>query len=76
MLDKMTFTHDGRTYRCWVESVNVSSDGPAIPSNAMWMVEVDGVTRAAFEASPDDQESDVQQRIIEWDSEGRFREGS
>ena len=34
------------------------------------------VTRAAFEASPDDQESDVQQRIIEWDSEGRFREGS
>ena len=64
MLTEFTFEYDGRTVWCRVESIHVNASGrPAIPSNAMWYYEIDGVTHSAYEASPDDIKEDVTQRI-------------
>ena len=66
MIDEFTFNHDGRSFRCRAESAGVSVSGPARPSNANWIVEVDGVSTSAFAADPSDTEASVKRRIIEW----------
>lgn len=66
MLDRLVFDHDGRTFRCRVESPGVSAVPPAVIVNAQWTVEVDGVTRAAFEAHHDDTRDSVRRRVIDW----------
>ena len=75
-MKEFTFVHDGRTVRCWVESIHVTASGhPAIPPNAMWYYEIDGVTRSAGEAGVDDQQDDVQRVIITYEESGKAREG-
>lgn len=76
MLTEFTFDYDGRTGRCWVESIHVNASGrPAIPSNAMWYYEIDGVTHSAYEASPDDIKEDVMRRIAAIEESRSAREG-
>ena len=56
--------HDGRIFHAWAESGGVSTAGPAIPSNAQWIVAADGTEYAGREAHPDDTEEDVR-RVVE-----------
>ncbi len=75
-MKEFTFVHDGHTVRCWVESIHVIASGhPAIPSNARWYYEIDGVTRSAGEADMDDQQDDVQRQIIAYEESRKAREG-
>lgn len=73
MRDEFFFTHEARTFRCRVESVNVATSGTALPSNAHWSVEVDGIWSQAFDSSPDDTEESVGHRVVEWDQSRRAR---
>jgi hypothetical protein len=68
MLDRVAFVHEGHRYRAESASGNVSAGGPARPSNAQWYVTIDDQPEdIAFDAGPDDTESAVKTRIIEWD---------
>jgi len=76
MLTEFTFEYDGRTVWCRVESIHVNASGRlAIPSNAMWYYEIDGVTHSTFEASPDDIKEDVKWRIAAIEESRRAQKG-
>jgi hypothetical protein len=69
MPDEYRFSRNGRELRCNAISTGVSSSGPARPSNAQWMVTVDGTEYGTVEAQPDDLESpqrkaDLEARIL------------
>ena len=74
MLGELTFTHGGRTYHCRNEAL-FEPRGLGRPSDAMWMVEVDGEAWAAFPATPDDTERDVKRKVLDWDRVRRSRRG-
>ena len=54
MSDEYVFTRNGRELRCNAIATGVSSSGPARPSNARWMVKVNGTEYGTVEAEPDD----------------------
>jgi len=64
----LCFTYKGRQFLALHEAVGVSTSGPAIPSNARWVVSVDGGTwKFAFDSSPNDNDPQVlKARIIVW----------
>ena len=66
MVDEFTFKYDGRSFHCRAESAGVSVSGRARPSNANWIVEVDGVSSTTFPADHSDTEASVKARVIEW----------
>jgi len=60
----VTFTHHGRTFHCHVD---MGGEYPlARPSEAVWVVEVDGESHAPFDASPDDTRDSLVRRVIAW----------
>ena len=66
MNEELSFLHNGRTYRCWVASVNVSAaPPPTVSSNAFWFAEVDNRQYLVFEASYDDLKTPAQQMALE-----------
>jgi hypothetical protein len=59
------FDHAGRRFVALSESGHVSSGGPAIPSNALWRVQVDGRDAGlAWEATPQDTPESVRTHVL------------
>ncbi|MBI3982108.1 MAG: hypothetical protein HY337_04305 [Gemmatimonadetes bacterium] len=64
--EKLKFTHAGRTFECWVDAQGEVAGGLSRLSSPMWVVAVDGVAHAPFDATPDDTTEDVRRKIVEW----------
>lgn len=64
-IDDVAFTHRGRTFRCHVD-MGGSGNSLARPSEAVWVIEVDGASYAPFDASPDDTRESLVSRAIAW----------
>jgi hypothetical protein len=59
------FDIDGHRVGAFVHSGNVSSSGPAIISNARWLIEIDNVQMdGGLDAHVDDSEEFVRQHMI------------
>jgi len=65
VIDDVTFSHRGRTFRCRVD-MGGGESSLARPSEAVWVVEVDGEAHAPFDASPDDTREGLIQRVVAW----------
>ena len=63
---ELSFRHKGRTFHCKVDSEGEAAGGMSRPSNAVWLVQVDGADHAPFDASPDDTADEVQRRVTAW----------
>jgi hypothetical protein len=67
---RLSFVHQGLTYRCRVDSDNGSAVAPTIPSNAHWFAAVAGKQYRLFEAWYDDvatavRRAETKRRIID-----------
>jgi hypothetical protein len=65
-LDDVAFTHRGRTFHCRIDMGGESGSALARPSEAVWVVEVDGKSYAPLDASPDDTRESLVHRVISW----------
>lgn len=65
-VEDVTFTHRGRTFHCHVDMGGDADRPLARPSEAVWVVEVDGQSHAPFDASPDDTRESLVRRVIAW----------
>jgi len=64
-LGEVAPTHRGRTFRCRVD-MGGSGSSLARPSEAVWVVEMDGESHAPFDASPDDTRASLMRRVVAW----------
>jgi len=65
-IHELRFTHKGHTFHCKVDTEGEAPGGMSRPSNAVWLINVDGGEHAPFDASPDDTEVEVKRRVTAW----------
>lgn len=65
-IDDVAFTHRDRRFRCHVDMGDGPGNPLARPSEAVWVVEVDGESYAPFDASPDDTQEGLVRRVVAW----------